>query len=280
MAVFEYKLLSKVSYQRVKNDFKIPFSIEEKERIIELWGKYKNGIYFNTDNIRLQDIEDLDGRTIISVSKTDFFSLVIANIIRSQIDEFKAFIQSDFDSEYEIYLVNKLTKYYAGFGEHSDFISLIRSGDMPNAMAVSVLLIDSEDNILLVKRTGKVAIGANLYSVTSTGAIDSDDWSANDIIKNCAVRELEEELNIRISTEQMDVPAIVAGKNKQQPIAIVNAYLDEPVRDYIRNVEKGSDFSLEVEKIHLCRRNDIADIVKEQMFTEAAEYHLNMIKQG
>lgn len=280
MPVLEYKMLGKISYQRVNSSLFFPLNTEEKNVLMNYWKKYKKGTFFNSENIRLEKIECVNGNTLIYVSKTDFYSLLIANIIRFQFEDFKSYILNECIDDEMIIILDKLEKYYETIKEYDDFSLMIENAGLPNALAVSVLLFDKIGNVFLVKRSSKVGIGENLYSVTATGAIDSEDWDSDDIIVNAAARELKEELNIQIPFEKFEVKAIVAGKIKMQPIAIVNVYTDFTLDGCSEKENTGIDYDLEIQKIHICNISEVKSILTKQKFTEAAEYQLSSIVEN
>lgn len=277
MAVYEYKLCSKIEYIKKNQKFIIPFSEERIERIIDMWSNFRGGVYFNSPNIRLENISTNCGKNIITISYTEFYCLLITNIIRLQIPAFEKFVLNKYKEKKDHKIIAELKEYYSTFGEYNDFESIIKNGNMANAIAVSVQVIDRFGNAMLVKRSGNVAIGKELYSVTATGALDSEDWETNDPIKSCAARELHEELNLIIAKENFKLISFVMGVNKRQPIAVVNAYVDIDLNVNFNNLMKSSIYNYEISKVHICRISDIKAILGEQNFTEAAEYHLKYI---
>lgn len=273
MAVFEYKIPGMVRYSRNGANFDLPIRPETKDRLLEMWSEYKKGDYYNSECIRLESITTENHVTYIELSKTDFYSLIISNIIVSQISDFSRFVRENYGEKGNDY-IQELTYYYSTLKECGDFVELITEGNLPNALATSVMVRDRHDNILLVKRTSNVGIGKNIYSVSATGAVDSEDWNKEDPIKSCARRELKEELNFDIPESRIELFDIVAGVNKKQPIAILNATVDIDLSKGVAGAEKGIDYELEIQKIHVCKISDINKILREQQFTEAAEFHL------
>lgn len=276
MAVYEQKLKEVVVCKKVSNYKKSVFTNEEKDKIIGYWAKYKSGKYFNSINISVEAISDRGNVSEVVLSKTDFYSLLISNIIRTQKGSFIEYLQ-DVINPGDEYLLQKLLEYYASIPVVKNLQDLLINGNMANALAISVLVRDKYDNIMLVKRTNNVAIGKNLYSVTATGAIDLNDWETTNPIVNCAIRELREELGLCVKEEQIKIKSIVAGCNKMQPIAILDAYVDFDLRNIDCSENKAKDFEFEIEKVYVVHKEDINSILKECNFTEAAEYHLNSV---
>lgn len=282
MPVYEYVIKNNVEYVRLDEKYKLPFSDNEKDVIIEVWEEFKEGIFFNGDNIGLCDIRTDKDKTIMVIGHTDFYSLLVTNIINSQIQEFEKCFRSQYKDDEHRKILMKLLDYYEKLQKqnYKNFRDLIRNGGLANALAVSVLLRDRENDVLLTRRTSKVAIGKNLYSVTATGALDQSDWEQKDPIIACAVRELKEELNINISCDAFEIKSIVAGVKKKQPVAIVNVTVDHGLSDLLENASNSEDYDFEVKDMYICPAENIAGIIQENRFTEAAEYHLRMIENN
>ncbi|MCR5824189.1 MAG: NUDIX hydrolase [Lachnospiraceae bacterium] len=275
MGVLVYDIEGDIVYTRKESNYSFQFSEDEKKRIIELWRRYKGGTYVNSVNVRLQKIEKRSGKTIMELSKTDFFTFFISNIIRMGFDNFAYYIIHNEDMNSVGELLSKLTTFYESFPKCYNFDGLINNGCLPNALAVSILVTDPYGNAILVKRSSKVGVGANIYSVTTTGALDESDWESEDVIKHCAIRELREELNILIQEEKLRTIAIVAGINKLQPIVIMNAMLNDTAHEFVKEMQKGKDYQFEVSEVCVCDKNKIKNILMEQRFTEAARFHLD-----
>ena len=92
MAVHEYDLKEKIEYIKEDRKYELPLSDKTKNSIIEMWSAYKNGQYFNSVNVRLEAVKTEGEKSILVLSLTDFYSLLITNIIRLQISTFKVFI--------------------------------------------------------------------------------------------------------------------------------------------------------------------------------------------
>ena len=120
MAVYEVKLSDVVEYKRVESVKEVPFSNEEKECVVKKWSEFRKGTYFNSGVVTLVSVRKCCGTMILTLAKTDFYSLLITNVIRPQIAQFS----KQWDCEDE--LLQKLQNYYAGFvKEYSDFEDLI-----------------------------------------------------------------------------------------------------------------------------------------------------------
>ena len=277
MAVYEYDLKEKIEYIKEDRKYELPFSDKTKNSIIEMWSAYKNGKYLNSVNVRLEAVKTEGEKSILVLSLTDFYSLLITNIIRLQISTFKVFIEENFTEDNYLISLQELLEYYSSMNECDGFEDLLMQGNLTNALAISVQVVDSYGNAMLVKRSANVGIGTNLYSVTATGAVDLNDWNKYDPIRNCAIRELGEELNLKLNYSDLELISVVAGINKKQPIAILNAFVRYDLTEMISESTKANDYKFEVEKVHICKITEIESILSKRNFTEAAEYHLKKI---
>ena len=277
MAVYEYLLKEKIQYIKIDEKYELPFSDETKDLIVEMWSAYRNGKFFNSENVRLDAVRTEGDKSVLVISRTDFYSLLLTNIIRLDISGFRVFAEEHCKNDKYLKSLQELLEYYSSLKECNGFEDLILNGNLANALAISVQVVDTYGNAMLVKRSGNVGIGKNLYSVTSTGAVDLIDWNTDDPIRSCAVRELEEELNLRLDCSDLEITGIVAGVVKKQPIAILNAYVDHDLREINGESARADDYKFEVDKVHICRIDDIESILDSQEFTEAAEYHLKKI---
>lgn len=276
MAVFEYVLKDKITYVNADRLFKFPFSNNAKQLIIDMWSSYKKCKLFNSDSVSVIDIQRKNNEDIVVLAKTDFYSLLITNIIRSQVKSFNEFVNSEYHDKEHLKAMEELLLFYATLAECNSFIDLIKNGGLSNTLAISLQVVDRFGNALFTKRTSKVGIGQNMYSVTVTGTVDVNDLKADDPIKCCACRELKEELNLDISPESINLISFVAGIDKKQPIAIMTASVDFNLKTQLMNVHEGIDFTFEVEKAFVCKIKQIKDLLDSQEFSEAADYHLRM----
>ena len=222
MSVYSYCLETEVSYNRTCSTLKMPVGIEKRDYIIKLFSLYKNANYFNSKVVRVEKIGKRKKKSEIEIALIDFFDFLLINIILNQYQDFASYLKKTGKYDEVKDTMERLNCYRAQMIQVEDFKTLISSGISSNALAVSVLLTDQQGNYLLTKRSGTVGIGEKLYSVTATGAVDENDYSQSDPIRNCVLRELREELNIHIKNEDLQISAIVAGVQKLQPIAIVN----------------------------------------------------------
>lgn len=137
---------------------------------------------------------------------------------------------------------------------------------LANDLAVSLLLQDGNGNFLLTQRSSAVALSADFYGVSVTGAIDPADLGDMRPIACCCAREAREELGLEISPEEISVRGLFVGPRKLQPIAICDARV-KSLEDVAGNYE--------ILQTTLVPRTRLAPVLEQQM-TEAARFHIGL----
>ena len=74
MAVYEYLLKEKIQYIKIDEKYELPFSDETKDLIVEMWSAYRNGKFFNSENVRLDAVRTEGDKAYLHI-RTDFYSL-------------------------------------------------------------------------------------------------------------------------------------------------------------------------------------------------------------
>ena len=274
MSVYEYKIDKNIEYVKSESTIRLPITDSAKERMMEAFSSYKGVDYFNNKVVRLEKIENRDDKIQLSLSLIDFFDFLIINIISAQLEDFIQYLKEK-DIYYTLYdEIERLKQYSKDMLQVTDFTSLIVDGRSSNALAISVLLTDEKGNYLLTQRSLKTGISEMMHSVTSTGAIEEEDYHSMDAIRNCVIRELKEELNLCVDKKDLKIVSIVAGKRKLQPIAIVNGRVKGSFSELLENIKDAVDFNYEVQKLIITDKETLENILHSESFTEAAEYHL------
>lgn len=274
MNVFEYRIEKDIEYIKSESTLRLPITDYARERMIKAFASYKGVDYFNGKVVRLEKIEDKDGKVQLTLSLIDFFDFLVINIISAQLEGFVQYLK-----ENEIYYtlcdeIERLKQYRKAMLQVTDFASLIGEGHSSNALAISVLLTDDKGDYLLTQRSLKTGISEMMHSVTATGAIEENDYYSLDAIRNCVIRELKEELNLCVDQENLRIVAIVAGKKKLQPVVIVNGNVKGSFCKLLEKVNDAVDFSYEVQKLIISDKEALETIFYNEKFTEAIEYHL------
>ena len=133
-----------VDFKLVDSTFSRLFNEIEVKSLLD---RYYEGKYlFNGLCFRLECVEESSDSVVLKVSKTDFYSLLVTNLLNYKLDILRS----------------------------RGVTACIISSDkcFSNNLAISVLVVDSLGKIMLVKRTKGVAVGSEVYSTSVTGSFD------------------------------------------------------------------------------------------------------------
>ena len=122
-----------------------------------------------------------------------------------------------------------------------------------------------------LKRSNKVGIGKDLHSVSVTGTVDENDFYSENPILNCAKREISEELGLHLGINDIKIEAIVAGVEKKQPTAIINAFVSFDLETLKQKRIMAEDFSFENEKIIVVKKEQIKKMLSKEKFSEISK---------
>jgi len=248
--------------------FRSPYSEEEKEAIARFFKGNREIDLFNGINVRLEEMAELDRATELTVSITSFFDLLSTNILLLNYDKWVSSADTTMRE-----LISKEKKLFDRDGEPNSLEDIISRNYLSNAMAVSVLIFDSKGNYLFTKRNNKVAISSNMASVSTTGAIDGEDYCCDNPILECARREVKEELEVEIQSNQIEIREIVAGKSKMQPIVLCDVQIDDVVMA-VEIIKQRSCFITEHSEICVVKKENLKQFLQDNSFTEAATEHI------
>lgn len=246
-----------VTFIKVPSKFFSFFSEEEIKRILRDY--FPNA--YNSNNVRLEGIHFKNGMYFATLSKTDFFSLLCSNII------YRKKLLETVDKE-KILLFKK---------NNVNDMSVLDNNFFSNNLAVSVLISDTNNKYLLVKRASSLAIGANYFGVSVTGGIDDVDLESNDPFRSAVIREVLEELNIDVKPKDIIINGIYIGSEKLQPIVICRIYLKKDI--IISDILNGKDSLKENEEFFLYSKDDLLKINNYTM-TEAAKFQIELEIKG
>lgn len=277
MGVYKYDITKEIIYITTDSSLKMPINKKERDLVVNAFSEYKKKTYFNTQVVRLESIEDQGEKIEIKISLIEFYDFLVVNIISLQLEGFIQYLKNNSIYNNLKVVINQLNQYCAVMRQVSNFKTLVDAGISSNALAISVLLTDNNGDYLLTQRGKSVGISERLHSVSVTGTVDENDYHSIEPLKNCAIRELYEELNININSEDIHICSIVAGKNKLQPIVIVNGKINGTFNDLLNKMSEAKDFTYEVDELCIVNKRNLAKILNKKKFTEAVEYHLKSV---
>ena len=229
------KVLSNI----IDSTFKSIFNKEELDRLLKKY--YKNKTLFNALSFRLENIQVNKNNINLTLSKSDFYSLLTSNLLLNKVEEV--------DMEYK---------------KDSDILT---NKSFSNNIAVSILIKDSNANFLLTKRSNNLAVGSSLISVSATGSFDYIEGISDfkQLVFSIVQKEVYEELNIKINIENLNIDGLFIGSKKVQPILICSVKLNEPFSITTKNFE--------VDYVKIVNRKELGKYLNSPM-TEASRFQI------
>lgn len=229
----------KISFNIIDSTFKSIFNKEEVEQLLKKY--YKNKILFNSLSFRLENIQVNKNQVNLTVSKSDFYSLLTSNL-----------------------LLNKVEELNIEYFKNSDILT---NKSFSNNIAVSILIQDSNSNFLLTKRSNNLAVASSLISVSATGSFDYIEGISDfkQLVFSIVQKEVYEELNIKINIENLNIDGLFIGSKKVQPILICSVKLNEPFSITTKNFE--------VDYVKIVNRKELGKYLNSPI-TEASKFQI------
>ena len=233
-----------VGFRLVDSTFSSLFNEIEVKSLLD---RYYEGKYlFNGLCFRLEGIEESLDSVVLKVSKTDFYSLLVTNLLNYKLDILRS--------------------------RGVTACTVLTDRCFSNNLAISVLVVDSLGEILLVKRTKGVAIGGGVYSTSVTGSFDYVDNLDVDMLFNLVSKEVMEELGISLGLGTLEVQGLYIGDDKLQPILLCKVRLSVA----FESLElEGVDTLVEVDKFLVLSSGDLKSCFDLEL-TQAARFHIGL----
>lgn len=224
---------AKVKVVNVESTFERGYIDEYLSSLLEQ--KYVGKHLFNGDCLRLEGIDISFKEVILKVSKTDYYSLLATNLSN------KGFL-TDYD--------------------------VIGNSTLSNNLAVSVLIRDVKDELLLVERSSKVAVGSSMLSVSVTGGLDYIENVDENIILTTVKKEIQEELGLDVISDNVKVCGLFIGLKKLQPIILCDVKLDYSFDSLVLKPNE------EIKNIHITSKDCLVNYFSDYNMSEATMFHL------
>lgn len=100
---------------------------------------------------------------------------------------------------------------------------------LANALATSLVIEDSDGNIVLTERVAGLPVGAGLYGVSATSGVSIDDVLDGAPVVGAVAREARKSLGVDIDAGDIVIQGIGFGKTKHQPAIICHVRLSYPL---------------------------------------------------
>lgn len=233
-----------VDFRLVDSTFSRLFNEVEVKSLLD---RYYEGKYlFNGLCFRLEGIEESLDSVVLKVSKTDFYSLLITNLLNDKLDILRSMSVTAF--------------------------TVLADVCFSNNLAISVLVIDSLGNMLLAKRTKGVAVGSEVYSTSVTGSFDYVDKVDANVVFDLVSKEMVEELGIPLDLGTLEVQGLYIGDDKLQPVLLCKVRLCVAFESL--DLE-GVDTLVEVDKFLVVSSEDLKSCLDLEL-TQVARFHISL----
>lgn len=100
---------------------------------------------------------------------------------------------------------------------------------LANALATSLIIEDSDGNIVLAERVAGLPVGAGLYGVSATSGVSIDDVLDGAPVVGAVAREARKSLGVDIDAGDIVIQGIGFGKTKHQPAILCHVRLSYPL---------------------------------------------------
>lgn len=217
---------------------------------------------FDGSAVRPESVQVGDGQVGLMLSETSFYQLLVSNLL----------VGLPVESLLKVGDVTLREKALSVATEKVAAEDVLGTPWLANALAVSVLIRDSKDDFLLVRRGSSLAVGAGLWGVSVSGGLESDDLAAENPVVNAVMREVEEELGLKVALDDVRVDGLFIGDKKLQPIMLCTVTLDEPLGLLLPL--QGIDSELEIANQVLVAKGDLKKYAERKRMSEAARFQI------
>jgi hypothetical protein len=238
----------------------LPFTSDEVTELARVVGgeNVVNAPVARLEELRLDDEAKV---AELALSESDFYSFLATNILYGA--PVAVVSQIEDEALREKALLFKDTMVPVGVVTTHD----VR---LANALATSLIIEDSDGNIVLTERVAGLPVGAGLYGVSATSGVSIDDVLDGAPVVGAVAREARKSLGVDIDAGDIVIQGIGFGKTKHQPAILCHVKLSHP---------------LSVEDIKVSDKNKRALIVAKDdqeffdsvQMSEIARLHLSKI---
>lgn len=141
---------------------------------------------------------------------------------------------------------------------------------LANALATSLIIEDSDGNIVLTERVAGLPVGAGLYGVSATSGVSIDDVLDGAPVVGAVAREARKSLGVDIDASDIVIQGIGFGKTKHQPAILCHVKLSHPLS--VEDIEVGDK-----NKRALLVAKDDQEFFDSVQMSEIARLHLTKI---
>jgi 8-oxo-dGTP pyrophosphatase MutT (NUDIX family) len=258
--------------------FQSPISKLERDHLVEFYGKRNGSNPHNGSCVRLDHVSKTDTGLEMQISLVDFYDFIATNLtvypanapIRSFRNQIATVIRSFHLFPVMNQVIEQAKKYTPppprGIGD------ILQNKALANIVAVSVLVVDKEGKIGIVKRTKNVAISSGNFGMACAGTVSEVDFAAEDPFLSCVVREMEEECNIKIDHAHFD--GIVVPTQKMQPVFLYHVNLENTWEEHYSEMIKAKDYAFETESLYAVPLKHSIRFAAQARMTDTAAFQI------
>lgn len=197
----------------------MPFTSDEVAELARVVGG-ENVV--NAPVARLEELRlDAEAKVAeLALSESDFYSFLATNILYGA--PVAVVSQIEDEALREKALLFKDTMVPVGVVTTHD----VR---LANALATSLVIEDSDGNIVLTERVAGLPVGAGLYGVSATSGVSIDDVLDGAPVVGAVAREARKSLGVDIDASDIVIQGIGFGKTKHQPAILCHVKLSHPL---------------------------------------------------
>lgn len=238
----------------------MPFTSDE---VAELRPRVGGENVVNAPVARLEELRlDEEAKVAeLALSESDFYSFLATNILYGA--PVAVVSQIEDEALREKALLFKDTMVPVGVVTTHD----VR---LANALATSLVIEDSDGNIVLTERVAGLPVGAGLYGVSATSGVSIDDVLDGAPVVGAVAREARKSLGVDIDASDIVIQGIGFGKTKHQPAILCHVKLSHPLS--VEDIEVSDK-----NKRALLVAKDDQEFFDSVQMSEIARLHLSKI---
>lgn len=156
----------------------------------------------------------------LALSESDFYSFLATNILYGAPVAVVSRIEDEALSEKALLFKDTMVP-----------VGVVTTHDvrLANALATSLIIEDSDGNIVLTERVTGLPVGAGLYGVSATSGVSIDDVLDGAPVVGAVAREARKSLGVDIDASDIVIQGIGFGKTKHQPAILCHVKLPHPL---------------------------------------------------
>lgn len=270
--------IHRVHMQKQPSTYAPPLPKAARNQLITTYAKLHGRSVHNGATLNLTNVQLQSGTLSLTASALDFFDFLMFTVFREPQQAVATQLTQHGYSDLAKTCMSLPAHYRALTSPIASLSQLVREPELPTPLAVSVVVRTADNFYLLVRRPMATAIGAGYMSVSATGGLEPKDLCSSNPITTCAARELQEELGITVSPEQLSLQFLAAGVTKLQPAILLQAAMPHSAQAIIRRAQRAIDYNQEVAELIPVNKKLLQPMLQQYTFTELGKFHLENLR--